>query len=36
MWLFGIIFVGEIEQNKKYGVLNVSLLNVNFLFIELL
>ncbi len=34
--LFGIIFVGEIEQkNRKYGVYNVSLY-INFLFIELL
>ncbi len=36
MALFGIIFVGEIEQNQEIWCLKRKSLNINFLFIELL
>ncbi len=34
-WLFGIIFVGEIEQKQGIWCLTRKYLNINFLFIEL-
>ncbi len=34
--VFGIIFVGEIEQKQEISCLKRKSLNINFLFIELL